>query len=121
MKHLERLEKMINVALKKMSGWKKDPLQNEVTKYEKRVLTQRIGGFERKDFRLRLQFVKDFFYFQLLIGLSYTDTINNLRPTNLIRGNMVIIGYLQRQKTGTPVKFCCRKEVLKNIETIQRV
>jgi len=109
MKHIERLRKMTNLAVR--LGWiEKDPFvayRLSFKRVEREFLTQlELDTIKKKYFRIeRLQYVKDLFVFSCYTGLSYIDVMN-LQPNNIrigINGMNWII--TQREKTTTPVRI----------------
>ena len=89
MKHLERLRKMVNLAIK--NEWlDKDPFHKFKLKFEKKdrgYLTQdELRRIEEKDFRLeRLNQTRDIFVFSCYTGLSYAE-VYDLKPEHLVIG-----------------------------------
>jgi len=89
MKHIERLRKVVNLAIK--NEWlEKDPFVKfkvSFTNSKREYLTpDDLQKIERKEFNLnRLQQVKDLFVFSCYTGLAYSDTFN-LTPQNLCVG-----------------------------------
>nr|WP_319570984.1 site-specific integrase [uncultured Draconibacterium sp.] len=109
MKHIERLRKMTNLAVR--LGWlDKDPFvayRLSFKRVEREFLTQlELDTIKKKQFKIkRLQYVKDLFVFSCYTGLSYIDVMN-LQPNNIrigINGMNWII--TQREKTMTPVRI----------------
>lgn len=109
MKHIERLRKMTNLAVR--LGWlDKDPFVTyrlSFKRVEREFLTQlELDTIKKKQFKIkRLQYVKDLFVFSCYTGLSYIDVMN-LQPNNIrigINGMNWII--TQREKTMTPVRI----------------
>lgn len=109
MKHLERLIKMTNLAVK-MEWLAKDPFQNfkqKMDRFERSYLSQReldliedtkfnAPGYER---------VKDCFLFACYTGLSYID-LKELRRNQLVHGiNGRMWVYTERAKTNESVKI----------------
>lgn len=108
LKHLIRLKKMTNLAVK-LKWLQADPFQGFKMKrkrVEKDFLDEwELTAIENKELRLeRLRIVRDLFVFSCYTGLSYVD-LANLKNENIVRG---IDGELWiqtcRQKTLTPVK-----------------
>ncbi|MDF1548459.1 MAG: site-specific integrase [Bacteroidales bacterium] len=89
MKHIERLRKVINMAIK--NDWlERDPFQKfkpVFMKNERQFLSiDELLVIEQKEFRItRLQQVKDLFVFSCYTGLAYIDVFN-LTPQNIMRG-----------------------------------
>ena len=89
MKHIERLRKMVNLAIK--NEWlDKDPFQKFKAKFIKKdrgFLTQaELRRLEEKDFRLeRLNQTRDIFVFSCYTGLSYAE-VYDLKPEYIVVG-----------------------------------
>jgi site-specific recombinase XerD len=109
MKHIERLCKMVNMAVT-MDWLAKDPFakyRQHFDKVERFYLTkEELLAIEKKKFTIeRLQVVKDLFLFSCYTGLAYVDTMN-LTAGNIIKGidgNDWLI--TSRQKTDTDVRI----------------
>ncbi|WP_438712333.1 site-specific integrase [Aquimarina muelleri] len=109
MKHLERLMKMTNLAVK-LEWLDKDPFRNYKLSYiknERCYLTQReIDLIVNTTFRsATYERVKDIFLFSCYTGLSYVD-VKELKPTQLligIDGNYWL--HTKREKTNEAVKI----------------
>jgi len=109
MKHIERLCKMVNMAVT-MDWLAKDPFakyKQHFDKVERFFLTkEELSAIERKKFTIeRLQVVKDLFLFSCYTGLAYIDTMN-LIAGNIVKGidgNDWLI--TSRQKTDTDVRI----------------
>ncbi|MGB5700721.1 site-specific integrase, partial [Muriicola sp.] len=109
MKHLERLMKITNLALK-MEWLEKDPFRNFKLRYirnERDYLTEReLDLIEGTSFMtIGLNRVKDVFLFSCYTGLSYID-IKELHPNQIlmgIDGNQMI--HTKRAKTNESVKI----------------
>jgi site-specific recombinase XerD len=108
MKHIERLRKMINLAIK--NEWlKRDPFAKFKARFirnDREFLTQdNLERIEGKEFNLfRLQWAKDLFIFSCYTGLAYCDAMN-LRPQNIslgMDGEHWIM--TSRKKTNQPVR-----------------
>ncbi|MES2375057.1 MAG: site-specific integrase [Bacteroidota bacterium] len=108
MKHIERLCKMVNMAVT-MDWIVKDPFakyKQHFDKVERFYLTKdELSAIENKKFAIeRLQVVKDLFVFSCYTGLAYIDTMN-LTAENIVKGidgnNWLITS---RQKTDTDVR-----------------
>lgn len=107
MKHLERLCKMINLAVK-LEWLDKNPFhayQLKFEKVEREYLTAwELANLEAKTTPIaRLQTIKDLFVFSCYTGLAYIDVFN-LRPEHIVEvaeGEFWI--KTTRQKTNTPV------------------
>ena len=109
MKHIERLRKIIHLAIK--NEWlEKDPFQKfspHFIKTSRGFLTmEELKTIEAKEFSMpRLQQVKDLFVFSCYTGLAYIDVMN-LTKQNLtigIDGNHWIS--TSRKKTDQPVRI----------------
>lgn len=120
MKHIERLRKMINLAVR-MEWLDKDPFAKYKQKFEKvsrGFLTQeelvRIEDLDPKIPRLRA--VRDLFVFSCYSGLAYIDVVQ-LTTQNLTRG---IDGeqwlITCRQKTKNPVRIPLLPKALEIIQ-----
>ena len=109
MKHLERLMKITNLALK-MEWLEKDPFRNFKLRYirnERDYLTEReLGLIEATSFMtVGLNRVKDIFLFSCYTGLSFID-IKELHPNQVlmgIDGNQMV--HTKRIKTNESVKI----------------
>jgi len=109
MKHIERLCKMVNMAVT-MDWIVKDPFakyKQHFDKVERFYLTkEELSAIENKKFSIeRLQTVKDLFLFSCYTGLAYIDTMN-LTAGNIVKGidgNDWLI--TSRQKTDTDVRI----------------
>jgi site-specific recombinase XerD len=109
MKHIERLCKMVNMAVT-MDWLAKDPFakyRQHFDKVERFYLTkEELSAIENKKFSIeRLQTVKDLFLFSCYTGLAYIDTMN-LTAGNIVKGidgNDWLI--TSRQKTDTDVRI----------------
>lgn len=120
MKHIERLRKMVNIALK--NEWlEKDPFakfKKTFTKTNRECLTElELKTIEAKEFKIeRLRFVKDLFVFSCYTGLAYIDVMQ-LTPRSITLG---IDGetwlFTSRQKTDTNVKIPLLPKALEIIE-----
>ena len=89
MKHIERLRKVVNLAIK--NEWlDKDPFHKFKLKFEKKdrgYLTQaELCRIEERDFRLeRLNQTRDIFIFSCYTGLSYAE-VYDLKPEHIVMG-----------------------------------
>ncbi len=89
MKHIERLRKMVNLAIK--NEWlERDPFAKFKARFirnDREFLTQEdVDKIESKEFNLfRLDWAKDLFIFSCYTGLAYCDAMN-LRPQNISLG-----------------------------------
>jgi site-specific recombinase XerD len=108
MKHIERLRKMLNIAIK--NEWiDKDPFQKFRLSFQRTsreyLTEQELENFENLILpNIRLEKVRDLFVFACYTGLSYID-VQQLTPSHLskdIEGNIWIC--TSRQKTDTPVR-----------------
>ena len=108
MKHLERLKKIINLAIK-LEWMHKNPFsqfQLKYNKYDRQYLTEReLHLLEATEFTSdRLQKIKDCFVFSCYTGLSYVD-VKELTESNIVKGidgnNWI---YTKREKTDEQVK-----------------
>ena len=104
MKHLERLKKIINLAIK-LEWMHKNPFsqfQLKYNKYDREYLTEReLHLLEATEFTSdRLQKIKDCFVFSCYTGLSYVD-VKELTESNIVKGidgnNWI---YTKREKNG---------------------
>ena len=108
MKHIERLRKMVNMAVT-MDWLAKDPFakfRKHFDKVERKSLTQQeLDKLENKKFRVaRLQQVLDMFLFSCYTGLAYID-LSELTPENIITGiDGELWIYTSRAKTDTNVR-----------------
>jgi site-specific recombinase XerD len=108
MKHIERLRKMINVAIR-MEWIERDPFaayQQKFERVERECLSkEELASIELRDFSIvRLQWVRDLFVFSCYTGLAYIDVMR-LTPGNItlgIDGEQWLI--TNRQKTSNPVR-----------------
>ncbi len=121
MKHIERLRKMINLAVR-MEWLDKDPFAKYKQKFEKvsrGFLTQeelvRIENLDPKIPRLRV--VRDLFVFSCYSGLAYIDVVQltNQNLTRGIDGEQWLITC--RQKTKNPVRIPLLPKALEIIQT----
>ncbi|NEW83361.1 MAG: site-specific integrase [Mariniphaga sp.] len=109
MKHIERLRKVVRLAMK-LEWIIKNPFDNYQIKYKKfdrSFLEQdELQNIEKTKYKLvRLEFAKDLFVFSCYTGLAYIDTIL-LKPEDIhkgIDGNQWII--TSRKKTETPLRI----------------
>lgn len=107
MKHLERLRKVITLAVK-MEWINKNPFSSYRLKFKKvnrECLTgEELQKLENKNIEIqRLRYVRDLFVFSCYTGLTYGDVMR-LSPANLkpgIDGELWI--FTQREKTDNPV------------------
>lgn len=108
MKHIERLRKMVNMAVT-MDWLAKDPFakfKKHFDKVERESLTkEELERLENRQFKIeRLQQVLDMFLFSCYTGLAYID-LAELTPSNIVTG---IDGNLwistSRAKTETSVR-----------------
>ncbi len=120
MKHIERLRKMVNVAIR-MEWIERDPFaayQQKFERVEREFLSkEELAAIEFKDFKIiRLQWVRDLFVFSCYTGLAYIDVMR-LTPGNITKG---IDGELwlitNRQKTSNPVRVPLLPKALEIID-----
>lgn len=120
MKHIERLRKMINMAVK-LDWLTKDPFASfnkHFDKVERQCLTkQELITIENKQFDIeRLIHVRDMFLFSCFTGLAYID-LTELSPNNITTG---IDGGLwistSRAKTDTGVRVPLLPQAIELIE-----
>jgi len=123
MKHIKRLRKMINVALKN-ERITKDPFQKYRLSFHKTnrpfLTEEELTLIVEKAYTIqRLQQVKDLFVFSCYTGLAYTDLIN-LTPENLVKG---IDGQLwimsSCQKTDQDIKVPLLSQALETLNIYQ--
>jgi site-specific recombinase XerD len=108
MKHIERLRKMINLAVR-MEWLEKDPFVAHKAKFQKTEIPflsePELFAIEEKEFKIeRLQQVKELFIFSCYTGLAYIDVMH-LTPDNIrigMDGEKWL--FTQRQKTLNPVR-----------------
>jgi integrase len=108
MKHLERLRKMLTLAIK-MELMAKDPFSKYTLRFDKverECLTEReLYAIENKKFSIeRLDITKDLFVFSSYTGLAYIDVMKlNVDKVNIgIDGQYWIT--TKREKTKNPVR-----------------
>jgi len=123
MKHIERLRKMINVALR--NEWlDKDPFNKFRLSFQK---TRRGFLTDKELYQIesleltnkRLEKVRDLFVFSCYTGLAYID-VKNLTASNLnrdIEGNVWL--YTNRQKTDITVRVPLLPQAISIIEKYQ--
>ncbi|WP_423128104.1 site-specific integrase [Gaoshiqia sp. Z1-71] len=107
MKHLERLRKLTNLAVR-MEWIDKNPFSAYRLKFKKvhrDCLTEdELEAIESKELRIdRLRYVRDLFVFSCYTGIAYCDVMR-LAPSNLqtgIDGELWI--FTRREKTDNPV------------------
>lgn len=109
MKHLERLKKLLNLALK-LEWVKRDPFANfslKFVKSERNFLTQNeLDLVLNTEFeQANLNRTKDVFVFCCYTGLSYID-VKNLKKDHVVKGidgnNWI---FTKRKKTDHPIKI----------------
>lgn len=109
MKHIERLRKVVNMAIK--NDWlERDPFlkfKPVFLKTSRQFLTNdELLAIEQKEFKIeRLQYAKDLFIFSCYTGLAYIDVFE-LTPQNIALG--IDGGYwisTIRHKTDIPVRI----------------
>jgi integrase/recombinase XerD len=109
MKHIERLKKMIKMAIR-YEWLDKDPFiafQQKFHHVDRGYLTEEeLKRIEEKAFSIsRLQFVKDLFIFSCYTGLAYTDVMH-LTPEHIQIGiDKELWLITNREKTDTSVKI----------------
>ena len=109
MKHIERLRKMTNLAVR-LEWVDKKPFASfrlSFNKVERDFLSQHeLSIIEEKEFKIeRLQQVKELFVFSCYTGLAYIDVMK-LNPNNIRKGiNGMNWIYTQREKILTPVRI----------------
>ena len=120
MKHLERLKKMINLAIK-LEWIIKNPFQKfqlKFDKYDRQYLTEReLDLIENTYFKQeRLEKVKDIFIFSCYTGLSYID-VKELTIHQIVKrmDNKYWI-HTKREKTNEIVKIPILPKALEVIE-----
>jgi site-specific recombinase XerD len=108
MKHIERLRKMINLAVK-LDWLSKDPFASFKKHYEKVerycLNTAELDILAQKEFKIdRLKNVRDMFLFCCYTGLAYID-LAELKPKNVVTGvDGDLWIYTNRAKTDTSVR-----------------
>ncbi|MDP3912164.1 MAG: site-specific integrase [Bacteroidota bacterium] len=109
MKHIERLRKMIKLAIR-YEWLEKDPFiafKQKFHRFERGYLSEgELKIIEEKEFSIaRLQHVKDLFIFSCYTGLSYIDLIH-LSPENIQIGiDKKFWLFTSREKTDNPVRI----------------
>jgi integrase len=120
MKHIERLRKMTNLAVR-MEWMEKDPFiahKAKFIKVEREFLSKdELFKIENKNFSIeRLDYVKDLFIFSCYTGLAYID-VTRLTPNNIQKGidglNWI---YTTRKKTLNPVRVPILQQIVKILE-----
>lgn len=120
MKHMERFQKMINLA-KKLEWMTSNPFLNyqlHFQKFERGFLSiDELISIENKEFKIeRLCQVKDLFIFSCYTGLSYIDVIN-LTPECLTIGiDKTKWIYTRRQKSSIFIRVPLLPKPLEIIE-----
>jgi integrase len=120
LKHIERLRKMVNVAIK--NEWlEKDPFAKFQAKFIRKdrqfLNEEEIDAIERKKFAIeRLTWARDLFVFSVYTGLAYCDVME-LTTQNITRG---IDGeywiVTSRKKSRQPVRFPLLPQALEIIQ-----
>lgn len=109
MKHIQRLRKVVTLAVK-MEWLEKDPFLKYKCKFtpsnRKYLSKDELSRIENLDHLVgRLEYIRDLFVFSCYTGLVYIDTMN-LTPENLVLG---IDGskwiHTDRQKSTQPVRL----------------
>ncbi len=120
MKHIERLRKMINMAVR-MEWLERDPFaayKQKFEKVEREFLTkEELLAIEIRELKIvRLQWIRDLFIFSCYTGLAYIDVMQ-LTPANVTIGidNEYWI-YTNRQKTSNPVRIPLLPKALEIID-----
>jgi len=119
MKHIERLKKMIKMAIR-YEWLEKDPFvafQQKFLHVERGYLTDdELKRIEEKTFTiLRLQYVKDLFIFSCYTGLAYIDVMH-LTPEHIQIGiDKELWLITSREKTDTSVKIPILPEAMEII------
>lgn len=120
MKHIERLRKIVNMAIK--NEWlERDPFmkfQPSFIRNDRQFLTAKeLAAIEERNYSIvRLQHAKDMFIFSCYTGLAYIDAYN-LTPQNLcigIDGEYWITTF--RKKTDQPVRIPLLPKAMEIIE-----
>jgi site-specific recombinase XerD len=120
LKHIERLKKMINVAIK--NEWiEKDPFakfQERFIRKDRQFLNEdEVEALEQKELKLeRLAWARDLFVFSIYTGLAYCDVMA-LTSQNITKGidrEYWII--TERQKTRQSVRFPLLPQAMAIIE-----
>ncbi len=120
LKHIERLRKMINMAIK--NEWlDRDPFAKFRARFignDREFLTQEeLNAIEAKETKiLRLQWAKDLFVFSCYTGLAYCDVMD-LTPSNIsigIDGDYWIM--TSRKKTNQPLRVPLLPKALEIVE-----
>lgn len=120
MKHIERLRKIIGIALK--NEWlDRDPFMKFKPVYERStrqfLTASELAAIENKKFKFdKLEYIKDIFIFSCYTGLAYID-VYNLSPSNVslgIDGEYWLTTH--RKKTDTSVKVPLLKKPMAIIE-----
>lgn len=109
MKHLERLKKLMNLALQ-LEWIEKDPFLRfklKFTKHQRDYLSEsELQIFEQGELKAEYhRKTRDVFVFSCYTGLSYTD-VKSLAGHNIVRGiDSDYWIFTQREKTEQPVKI----------------
>ena len=121
MKHLERLRKLINLAVR-MEWVNKNPFSAYRLKFKKvhrDCLTEKeLKAIEGKELKIeRLRYVRDLFVFSCYTGITYGDVmlLTEANLQNGIDGGLWI--FTKRMKTDNPVPVPLLKEAEEIIET----
>jgi len=109
MKHIERLRKMINMAIR-YEWLEKDPFisfQQKFHHVERGYLSEdELKRIEEKDFSIpRLQYIKDLFVFGCYTGLAYIDVMQLSSDNVQIGIDKQYWLFTKREKTDSPVKI----------------
>jgi integrase/recombinase XerD len=120
MKHIERLRKMINLALKE--EWiSRDPFLKFKARFEKKerghLSLEELQRIEKKYFPIqRLALVRDLFVFSCYTGASYVE-VSDLTPDQVVKGMDGALWLMgQRRKSGEFFKVPLLSQALSIIE-----
>ncbi|WP_224995208.1 site-specific integrase [Cesiribacter sp. SM1] len=120
MKHIERLRKMINLAVKE--EWiQKDPFLKFKARFEKKerghLSLEELQRIENKNFSVkRLVLVRDLFVFSCYTGASYIE-VSELTPDQVVKGMDGALWLMgQRRKSGEFFKVPLLPQALTIIE-----
>jgi site-specific recombinase XerD len=125
-KHIQRLKKLINYAIK-MDYLEKNPLNRlslSLDSYTRDILTMKdVKHLQSlKIEQPHLKTVRDVFIFQCYTGLSYSD-LKNLTKSNLTTGedgNLWMVIYRQKTNTRSPVPLLPKAVEILNMYLIAR-
>jgi integrase len=129
MKHIERLRKVVTLALK-MEWLDKDPFQKYSSRFIKKdrdfLTSFELDAIEIKNFTIpRLQLVKDLFIFSCYAGLAYVDVMR-LSPKDIKRGIdgeywLYSIRKKNKNKTEVEVKIPLLPKALEIVEKYKNI